>query len=207
MKKALNISFMLLTAATLLTSCKETEVVSEYDNWQNRNAEYVDNLAAKCAVSENNGVTPDNAKSGEMFRLLSYLLDPESGNHRNIDYVYCEVIEHGEGTQTPHFTDSVWIDYRVRLIPTENYPEGMISDQSYRTEQIDRNLNTPSGFAISGLVPGVSTALMNMVSGDIWRLYIPYELGYGKSNHNNIPAYSTLIFDVCLEKFKLTYAE
>jgi FKBP-type peptidyl-prolyl cis-trans isomerase FklB len=38
-------------------------------------------------------------------------------------------------------------------------------------------------------------------NGDIWRIYIPYTLGYGTSNSSTIPAYSTLIFDVNLVGF------
>jgi len=49
-------------------------------------------------------------------------------------------------------------------------------------------------------VDGFTTAVMNMHIGDRWKVYIPYQLGYGTSTPSNstIPAYSTLIFDITL---------
>jgi len=40
--------------------------------------------------------------------------------------------------------------------------------------------------------------LMYMHKGDCWRVYIPYQLGYGSQTKNAIPAYSTMIFDLIL---------
>jgi len=62
-------------------------------------------------------------------------------------------------------------------------------------------LATPTKFAVSGVVKGFSTALMRMHRGDHWRIYIPYQLGYGSGARSVIPAYSTLIFDLRLEDF------
>jgi FKBP-type peptidyl-prolyl cis-trans isomerase FklB len=49
-------------------------------------------------------------------------------------------------------------------------------------------------------VPGFTTALMNMHIGDRWRVYIPYQLGYG-SLAKPTCSYSNLIFDVALVDF------
>ena len=206
MKRILNITPILALAALLLPSCKETPIAEEFDNWQNVNEEYISNISAKCATFTENGVTRDNASEGEMFRLLSYLLDPKSDKHGMNDYVYCEVIAKGEGTESPHFTDSVWIDYRARLIPSLNYPDGKVIDQSFRSASIEDPNNNPVSFVTSKLVPGVSTALIHMKEGDVWRLYIPYTLAYGKSKSSTVPVppYSTLVFEVSLEKFRLT---
>ena len=32
--------------------------------------------------------------------------------------------------------------------------------------------------------------------GDRWIIYIPYDLGYGNKSNGDIPAFSTLVFDV-----------
>ena len=37
-----------------------------------------------------------------------------------------------------------------------------------------------------------------LYKGDRWEIYIPYQLGYGTSDSDDIPAYSVLIFDVAL---------
>ena len=42
---------------------------------------------------------------------------------------------------------------------------------------------------------------MRMHRGDYWRIYIPYQLGYGGTARSSIPAYSTLVFDLRLEDF------
>jgi len=207
MKGILNTALLTLLSAALLGSCSETEVAQEFDNWEAANNEYLAGIEAKCAQYAEKGVTLSNASEGEMFSILSYLLDPECQDYGTLDYIYCEVIARGEGTQSPHYTDSIWIDYRTRLIPSATYPEGKILDQSYRTESIDRSSNIPYPFVTSNLVSGVSTAIMHMVPGDIWRLYIPYTQAYGKEETTNVPGYSTLVFDVCLEKFKLTYVD
>lgn len=207
MKRTLNIATLILSIGALMASCKETAEFDEFGNWQEVNEEYIDDIVLKCTPFIEKGITVDNASKGDMFRLLSYQKDPESDKHGRNAYVYCEVIAEGEGSVSPNFTDSVWIDYRSRLVPTVNYPDGKIMDQSYRTADVDRNQNIPYPFVTSKLVIGVSTALMHMVPGDVWRLYIPYELAYGKKDYNGVPGYSTLIFDICLERFKPTMVE
>ena len=48
---------------------------------------------------------------------------------------------------------------------------------------------------------GFATALLNMRRGDHYRVYIPYQLGYGSSDNSSIPGGSTLIFDLRLVDF------
>ena len=47
----------------------------------------------------------------------------------------------------------------------------------------------------------MTTALMNMHPGDRWRVYLPYQQGYGTTSQTTIPAYSNLIFDIALQSF------
>ena len=60
---------------------------------------------------------------------------------------------------------------------------------------------TPIKFSVGSVVPGFATAVMRMEPGDHWRVYIPYQLGYGTVARGSIPAGSTLIFDLRLVKF------
>lgn len=54
----------------------------------------------------------------------------------------------------------------------------------------------------TGVIEGWSIILENMHFGDKWKVYIPYNLGYGSSatTSGSIPAYSTLIYDIYLKE-------
>ena len=202
MKRLSAIFFTLLTVVILTVSCSETKEADDHANWNARNREYIDNIASQCGGGSGS-VTPEEAAEGQLFRILSYKLDPEK-EWDNQSYVYCRVITKSADTLSPRSTDSVRINYRVRLIPTDNYPDGQVVDQSFKTATLDPSVNIPSSFCVSGLVDGVSTALMYMHRGDFWRLYIPQELAYGDQDKSSIPAYSTIIFDVNLTEMART---
>jgi FKBP-type peptidyl-prolyl cis-trans isomerase FklB len=52
---------------------------------------------------------------------------------------------------------------------------------------------------VANTIDGFSTALQHMSVGDYWRVYIPWELGYGTSGSGStIPGYSVLVFDLAL---------
>ena len=181
------------TLGSLFASCEETAVVDEYANWQERNILYIDSIAK---VAKSN--------SDKWLRILSYKLDSVdiNGNyveHNVEDYVYCYVEKKGEDNGHPLSTATV--NYRGRLIPTDSYPMGKVFDESY-TGTLNPATNAPVEFSLNDVIEGWSTALMHMGKGDIWRVYIPANLGYGNSNKTDIPAYSTLIFDINLVDFE-----
>lgn len=98
-----------------------------------------------------------------------------------------EVINSGEGA-TPKLTDQVTTHYRGTLINGKQF------DSSY-----DRG--EPATFPVNGVIKGWTEALQMMKEGDKWRLYIPYNLAYGERGAGqDIPPYSTLIFDIELLK-------
>lgn len=200
MMKRLSAVIPLLSAIVLLgfSSCKETQEFDDHANWQKRNSEYISTIAAKC-----DNVTPATAAKGDIFRLLTFKLDPEK-EWGNGSYVYCQILEKGTDTISPYYTDSIRINYRVRLMPTQYYPEGQVVDQSFKTSALDPTVNIPASFVVSGLIDGVSTAVMNMHCGDFWKLYIPYGLGYGTRDRGVIPGYSALIFEVNLTEIAPT---
>ncbi len=194
-----NIKLFSLLAAMLLVfaSCEEVDEVPEFNNWQARNTQYIDSIADVARSGE-----------GEWKVFLATGLD-ESKEWDNQYYVYCNVIQAGNGTESPTYTDTVSVNYKGRLIPSKTYPQGYIFDSSYDGE-LEPEFDVPVKLKLSGTVPGFSTALQHMVAGttnsngDIWRIYIPYALGYGANATSGIPAYSTLIFDVNLVSFVTT---
>ena len=200
MMKRLSAVIPVLWTLVLLSlfSCKETEEFDDHANWQKRNTEYISTIAAKCSNAD-----PATAVKGDIFKLLSFKLDPEK-EWGDGSYVYCEVLEKGTDTISPCYTDSVRVNYRVRLMPTQYYPEGQVVDQSFKTSTLDPTVNIPASFVVSGLIDGVSTAIMNMHCGDFWKLYIPYGLGYGNKDRGVIPGYSALIFEVNLTEIAPT---
>lgn len=203
--KRLSAIIPVLTAVVLLafSSCKETKEFDDHANWQQRNSDFIEAKSIQCDLSSQAYTDVESIPVGKMFKLLSFKLDSEK-NFGSGSYVYCEKIIKGNGTESPQYTDSVRINYRARLIPTDNYPEGQVVDQSFKTSSLDPSVNIPASFAVSGLIDGVTTALMHMCCGDYWKLYIPYDMGYGTKDQGIIPAYSALIFEVNLTEIAHT---
>lgn len=176
----------------LFASCEETAEIDEFANWKERNTEYIDSIAK---VAEANA-------DGKWMRILSFKfnetdVDGNLAEYDVEDYIYCHVETASTDTVHPLFSDTVSVNYRGRLIPTLSYPEGKVFDQSYKGE-LNPEVNVPTKFSVGSVVVGWSTALQHMSKGDIWRVYIPAELGYASSTQTDIPAYSTLIFDMNL---------
>lgn len=187
------ISFLFITIlGCLFTSCEETAEVDEFANWQERNIEYITGIAEMAEANAD----------GKWLKILSFKLDSidingKPAKHDIEDYIYCHIEEEGKGSTHPLHTSFVSVNYRGRLIPSSNNPEGKIFDESYKGN-FNSKLNTPRNFRVDELIVGWSTALMHMTKGDTWRVYIPAKLGYDTKEKDNIPAYSTLIFDMNL---------
>lgn len=187
--KDLRIFTLLFCALVALASCEESDSVGEFDNWEERNTQFIDSIAA---------VARANA-DGKWTVALYQGLD-ESKVWGNEFYVYCHSLQAGTGTEHPAYTDSVSVNYCGRLIPTDSYKNGYKFDSSYDGE-FDPSFDVPVAFKLSGTVPGFSTAVQQMVKGDTWEVYIPAKLGYGNVATGYIPAYSTLIFEINLVNF------
>lgn len=75
----------------------------------------------------------------------------------------------------------------VSCIYKGTYPNGAIFDSS-RNDVVELQVRT--------LVKGLSEALTTLPVGTICKLYIPWELAYGKKGTRNIPPYSALVYDL-----------
>ena len=54
----------------------------------------------------------------------------------------------------------------------------------------------PLAIRLRDLIEGWIIAMQQMCIGDIWEVYIPAEMGYGKLSQPGIPGGSTLIFEI-----------
>ena len=94
-----------------------------------------------------------------------------------------EVITEGSGPK-PTAEDKVKVHYTGTLV------NGTKFDSS-----VDRG--EPIEFALNGVIAGWTEGLQLMPVGSKYRLFIPYELGYGtRGAGQDIPPFAALIFDV-----------
>jgi len=171
--------------ATLFTSCSEENTEEEeYANWQERNNGATDHWAVQ-------------ANGGNLTKILAYTKEATASNLKNSDYIYVERIETSSNTESPIATDTCRVSYRGYLIPSKSYKEGYVFDQTF-LNGFDWTTAGAVDFIPQGLTVGFATALMNMHKGDRWRVYVPYQLGYGTSGQTSIPGYSNLVFEIAL---------
>ena len=182
---------LLFAVSFTVVSCEETTGVPDpYTDWEIRNQAYIDSIAK---------VAKANPNQWKVIHTYKFAPPINDLNPDVNDYVYCKILENGTGTVNPLFTDSVATHYRGQLIPLYN-GEKVVFDQSFQGE-LNTNVADPVGFTVDGVVEGWQTVLQEMVEGDRWEIYIPYNLGYGTYGYgSDIPGYSTLIFDMQLVK-------
>ncbi len=184
--------FLLSLLAGSVVSCKETEAEGEYDNWAKRNVAYIDSIATVARTNTDgkwkvvkNWVRPDDKPSTDFGGILTV---------NNLDYVYIHIEKEGEGKVSACYSDSVSVSYRGRLI------NKTVFDETFVSEELNPETSGRVTMTLSSLVDGMTSALQYMHEGDWWTVYIPYESGYGDTNKGSIPAYSTLIFEMYLDK-------
>ena len=184
---------MLLSAAVLIVhsslfvSCSEADdTVDEYANWQERNEVFFEQQYQVHDVKIANWTKASSKQATEQ---------------PHTDCILVEKLERNtEETSSPYYTDSVEVHYQGRLIPSVSYKEGYVFDRSF-IPPFDPEVDAPTTFAVNSVVDGFSTALQHMHRGDYWRVIVPYQLGYNKEEKTDIPAYSTLVFDIWLVDF------
>jgi peptidylprolyl isomerase/FKBP-type peptidyl-prolyl cis-trans isomerase FklB len=157
-----------------LFSCDSDEDDTDLDMWKTENEQVFD------AVTRNS----------EYKELKS------PGNEGS---VYYKVLNEGTGTKPIYYTDSVTVYYSGKfIVDSEQY--GISKGDYFELRTIDYSV--PSKIVISQMIVGWKTAIPNMIKGDRWEIYVPYQLGYesmGSYDSNGtlvIPPYSTLVFEI-----------
>ena len=80
--------------------------------------------------------------------------------------------------------------------------KGWLSDSTYFDNSYERGEPLEFTLGVGQVIPGWDKGLVGMRIGEIRKLSIPYELGYGERAMGPIPAKSDLFFEV-----ELVYAE
>ncbi len=184
---------MMVVALFAMTSCSEEDnTVEEYADWVNVNDKYYDDLTAKVLGMGDNSTWK---------RVRTWSKIDEAAN-ANSDYIIMEKLgsDPTAKDEYPQYSDSVKIHYQGRLLPSPTYPKGYLIDSSYQGAFEPAIANTTK-MANSGGLDGFKTAMLNMRRGDYYRVYIPYQLGYGLKASSSIPAGSTLIFEIRMVDF------
>ena len=99
-----------------------------------------------------------------------------------------EVITQGSGPK-PTLKDTVVCNYKGTFL------DGNEFDNSYKR-------GTPVEFGVTRVIRGWTEVLQLMPAGSKYKVYVPYQLGYGSSDYNGIPGGSLLIFEIELLSVK-----
>lgn len=96
--------------------------------------------------------------------------------------LFYKVIRRGNPSdRQPNPTSSIQATYKGKLIDGTVFSEGK---EVYMGKLYE-------------LIKGVQEALLMMHTGDIYELYIPYDIAYGKQGFmGRVPPYSTLYFEI-----------
>ena len=184
MKKYWHITWMLVVMLFTLAACSdddENEIVID-EAWKEINLTAFD-------------ARLQDAKTDTAL----FTINSESGNGQ----IICKILKKGEGTETIYYTSKVNCYYKGCFVTNEDgevvadrdsvLTQGEVFDSRLRENGDDKVLFEVDD---SGLRDGFATALQHMHEGDIWEVWMPYQLGYGVSGYDDIKPYTTLVFQI-----------
>lgn len=215
MKRLFKYILVLPVLLCALTSCEETDNTEDeqYANWQTRNSTYFAETmkTAKSAIAAAKAQYGDAWEDHCDWRVFCSLDNDATQAGASTDSIAVFIKERGTGSGCPLYTDTVRVNFMMRTIPnalseeTEAQTLGKLVSYSGASKNEADVFSTlycmPNKVAVSNNVEGLTTALQYMHIGDRWLVYIPSELGNGVNALTNIPAYSTLIYDIQLKAY------
>ena len=143
------------------------------------------------ALSDQNAIITEFFSSISKLEGQEYLLENKKrpGVIETASGLQYKVIEAGKGPK-PSANSRVSVYYTLR-------------DISERIIETNANEVEPISFALSQVIPGWTEGLQLMQVGGKYRLFVPYELGYGaQGSPPKIQPYATLIFEIELVGFE-----
>ena len=191
----------------LLASCKNSDdSLDVHYNWQERNGQWFAEIydAAQVAIAEAKAQYPSGNDWEEHcdWRIYKTLFKSQDVQGPATDYIVCKINERGDGDFSPAYTDSVRVYYRAWLMDN-NYPTSKdnltVFSQTYYGD-FDVTTAAPVAMAVTNLVEGFQTAVQYMVKGDDWMVYVPQQLAYKETSSDAVPAYSTLLYRLRIER-------
>lgn len=178
-----------------LASCAETEQAGEYDNWKQRNGDFLDSLET---VYSNR--TPD--AEGRLLQRFNLIREPDEVIYYKVKTPTTDVDPNGGYEYLPGYvredvkpkaTDRVQVYYKGTLINGEYFDGFEGQNPTVSDAPITAVVN-------QGIIPGWQEVLQQMSVGERWEVFIPAEYGYGTVDKTGIPAHSLLVFDMQLFK-------
>ena len=186
------LSFFTLT----FCSCTSDEEYDPYADWQARNDAWFADIYSQARGSIDAAQQQDatNWEALTDWRIYNSLMKSNTG--QSTDCICVRVLKHGNGTASPISTDTAYVAFQGYLIPTTDVLGNRIEKMFASTYQgtFDPATATFSASKVSAYQDGFYTALQYMVGGDSWEVFIPYQLFYGETAQNTIPAYSAARF-------------
>ncbi len=160
---------------------------------------------ASCSKDdETDAVWEENNKTAFLKTATSSEYKTIESASKNGSIAYKVLKSGNEDASSPLYTD------QVRILYTGWYKQFDWSKQDtyvdddgvklYNKYIFDSTGGNARRFEVKDLVDGFTTALQHMKVGDKWEVWIPARLGYGMTPRQNIPANTTLVFEIELLK-------
>ncbi len=199
-------SLFTLSFLILFSSCSsDTDEYDPYHHWRSRNTEWYKQVAdsAQTAIAQAKSQYGNEWEEHCDWRMIKSLRrSPLYQGGILQDSICVHILNRGTGSVSPISTDTVSIQIRGSLMPTEDAngkPMVIYFTQTYYGSY-DPATAAVLTTAVNGFTDGVESALQYMVIGDDWLVYVPYELFYDSEERGIIPPYSAACFRINLVK-------
>lgn len=163
------------------------DCVNGQDNWDDKTAQGLLMRFQQAFEQRNNAAAQQNIEAGAKFMK-------ENANNKSV-YTTATGLQYrclkpGNGKKpSMHVGEQGKQPDMVRVHYTGKLIDGKVFDSSVQR-------GTPMSFRLDQVIPGWTEGLQLMDEGSKYMLYIPYNLGYGMQAAGDIPAGSTLVFEV-----------
>jgi FKBP-type peptidyl-prolyl cis-trans isomerase FkpA len=144
-------------------------------------------LLGSCLKQDALGPSPEEQLKNDLVIIDQYLASKSIVAQTDPDNYGVKYVVNVEGTgvKPTSSSDSVTVNYTLKLLPSES--------------QIEKS-SSPTKFLLANLIPGWQIGLPLIKEGSKSTFYIPSGWGYGSVQSGAIPANSNLIYEIELVK-------